>query len=106
MADTLTPTARRWANLLTQLARSGLTLREFAAQRDLNASTLAWWRTRLRKPRPPLVGRFRAVEVPELVPVVAAARPLRVQLAGGRVVIEVVADTDLGQLGRVVEALS
>lgn len=42
-----TPATRRWTGIINQHERSGLTIREFAQANQLNANTLAWWRTRL-----------------------------------------------------------
>lgn len=102
-AADLTPTARRWALLLAEHRTSGLTLSQFAARRRVNASTLAWWRARLRhvaEAEP----RFLEVQVTP-----AATRlgpPLRVELVAGRVFVEVHPGADLAHLRAVVEALS
>ena len=48
-----TPKQRRpaseWSELIAQWQASGVTARVFAEQHGLNAGTLCWWRTRLRK---------------------------------------------------------
>lgn len=62
-----TPAATRWSRLIDEQEASGLSLRDFAAERDLNPSTLAWWRSRL--------GRGRARGEP------LAAQPVFDQLA-------------------------
>ena len=43
----LPETTQRWSALVTDLQQSGLPIREFAARRDVNPKTLAWWRTKL-----------------------------------------------------------
>lgn len=53
-------TRGEWAELVSELRESGLTVAEFAMRRKLNANTLSWWRTQLRHERP--VG-FAAVAV-------------------------------------------
>lgn len=64
--------------------RSGLGVAEFAQRRGLNASTMYWWRSRLRR---------AARREPQIVPVeivgsrpaaVDAGRPFELDLAGGR----------------------
>lgn len=55
---------RQWHSLITELERSGLSPAEFAAARDLNVSTLRWWRTRLKS------APLTLVPVPAPAPVV------------------------------------
>ena len=43
----LTKRGRAMRQLLAEQQRSGLTLAEFARQRDIRAGTLSWWRHRL-----------------------------------------------------------
>ena len=38
-----------WAKLVKELGESGARVVDFAKQRGLNARTLAWWRSRLRR---------------------------------------------------------
>ncbi len=38
-----------WCKLIETLERSGQSSREFAAARSLDPSTVAWWRSRLRR---------------------------------------------------------
>lgn len=100
----VTPAARRWATIVSEFEHSGLTLRAFAARHQINASTLAWWRSRLRSDSQ-LAPRFRAVEV--RVEEVAPPPPaLRVELAGGAVVVVVPVGVDLEQLRSVVAVLA
>ena len=51
----LSPTAQRWARLLADQEQSNLTTRAFAAQHDVNPSTLNGWRCELRKRQPAFV---------------------------------------------------
>jgi len=41
-----------WANLIRQLERSGLSVEEFAARREIPVKTLRWWSWRLRRDAP------------------------------------------------------
>ena len=45
------PAEQRWAEIIDRHKRSGQTIREFAEDNDVNPSTLAWWRSRLKKRR-------------------------------------------------------
>ena len=99
-----TPAALRWAATVAEFERSGLSLRAFAARHQLNASTFAWWRSRLRQAslRSP---RFQAVEV-HIEPAAPSPAPLRIELAGGSVVLVVPPDANLDQLRAVVALLA
>ena len=44
-------TETKWRGVIGEQERSGLTVREFALRRGINASTLFWWRCRLRRGR-------------------------------------------------------
>lgn len=97
----LTPTAQRWARLVTALEQSDLTARAFAAKHNVNPSTLSWWRSRFRGSMP-----SRGFVEVELSAVPAAPAPLiRVELPGDAVVV-VPVGADLRWLRAVVEALS
>jgi transposase-like protein len=97
----LTPTAQRWAHLVTALEQSDLTARAFAAKHNVNPSTLSWWRSRFRGSMP---RGFLEVELSAAVP--ATPAPLiRVELPGDAVVV-VPVGVDLRWLRAVVEALS
>jgi len=97
----LTPTAQRWARLVTALEQSDLTAAAFAAKHNVNPSTLSWWRSRFRGSMPSR--GFVEVELPA---VPAAPAPLiRVELPGDAVVV-VPVGADLRWLRAVVEALS
>ena len=44
-----TSARERWEPLVRELEASGLSLRAYAQQRDVNPSTLSWWRSVLRR---------------------------------------------------------
>ena len=44
-------TEAKWRGLIGEQEGSGLTVREFARRRGINAGTLFWWRCRLRRRR-------------------------------------------------------
>lgn len=44
-----TATQRRWADLVRRHDASGLSGRAFARANGINANSLAWWRSKLRK---------------------------------------------------------
>lgn len=75
----MTPVEQRVA-VVAEWERSGLTMNEFCQRRGLNASTLGWWRRRLR-------GREegnKAVELVEIRPSgTAAERAVEIVLANG-----------------------
>jgi transposase-like protein len=82
------PRARRtrdaWRQLVSDWQRSGLSVEAFAAEHELNAHTLTWWRTQFRQEVPPL--RFAPVRLspppsppaPAVVDVLIADVTLRV----------------------------
>jgi hypothetical protein len=99
----LPETTQRWRALVTDLQRSGLPIREFAARRDVNPKTLAWWRTKLvRAPATPTFVEQRLAP-PSPSPV---ARAVRLSFTTMPVSVEVPVGTDLAWLRRVVEALT
>ena len=89
--------------LVTALEASNLTAAVFAAQHNVNPSTLSWWRSRFRGAMPSR--GFVTVELPVVRPV-APPPPLRVELAGRGIVVDVPVGADLDWLRAVVEALS
>ena len=95
-------TARRWAALIDQADRSGLTRREFAAKAGVNPNTLSWWRWKLKRgPSGAVTTRFlEVVEVEEPPP----SPTIRLELRD-TVIIEVDDDTDLDLLRDVMDAL-
>ena len=96
-----TPTAARWSALLDQHEASGLTLRAFAAQHDVNPSTLAWWRWHLGRTSP------RSTSFVELVVADPTSEPQPVRLVVEHLPIHILVDahTDLGLLRKTLEAL-
>jgi hypothetical protein len=103
------PTASRWRVLVEAHAACGLPIREFARQRDVNASSLSWWCSRLRQTSAgtPQAPAEAASNFGELT--VSAAVPRdRLILTLDRVKVSVVVDqqTDLALLRLVLEALA
>lgn len=102
----ITPAATRWAAIIAEQERSGLTIRAYAEAHDLNPSTLGWWRSRLgRAHRPQPAARFAEVEIIGADSLSAGDRTVVVALE--RLDVHVVVDrqTDLGLLRQVLEAL-
>lgn len=77
----LTPTAQRWARLVTALEQSDLTAKAFAAKHNVNPSTLSWWWSRFRGSIPSR--GFVEVELPAVL-----AAPPEHQLERGQVALE------------------
>jgi transposase-like protein len=109
----LTPAARRGSALIDEYEASGLGLRAFARQRDINPSTLSSWRSKLgrtsgTKAQP---AAFTELVVGEEAPApedgggVQERGGLVVRLGGRAAEVVVDADTDLELLRRVVDAL-
>jgi len=98
-----TGAAHRWTRIVEELEASGLSAREFAKRREINASTLKWWRSHLRPSglEDPASGALSFVEVQIGAPVAA----VRVHLDRASVSLEVQAGTDLQWLRAVVDAL-
>ena len=96
------PTARRWAALIDQADRSGLTRRDFAAKAGVNPNTLSWWRWKLNQGSSGgATTRFlEVVEVEAPLPSATIRLELRHQ-----VFVEVDHDTDLELLRDLVDAL-
>lgn len=90
--------AARWAELIADHARSGLSTRQFAAEKGVHPRTLAWWRSQLRKRATPA---FVEVRVPR-----RPASCVTLTLTHVAVQIEVEPDVDLSFLRQIVEALS
>ena len=103
------PTASRWRVLVEAQAASGLPIREFARQRDVNASSLSWWRSRLRRTSAG-TAQAPAEAAPAFAELtVSAPAPRdRLVLTLDRVKVSVVVDqqTDLALLRQVLEALA
>ena len=97
----MSATAARWARLVAELGGSGLTVREFAARRAVNPSTLAWWKWNLRS-----AGRSAEPGFVELVvaPPVSSV-PVRVRIDGKPFTIEVGDGANVDLVRAVVAAL-
>jgi transposase-like protein len=96
----------RWLPIVRELESSGLPVSEFARRRDVNPSTLAWWRSRFRRERD--LVRSSASAFAELAVVEATASPeshVVVTLPRVAAHVRVDATTDLYLLRAVVEAL-
>ena len=93
--------ARRWAALIDQSERSGLTNREFAESVGVNVNTFTWWKWRLG-------GRRRTAVSAQFIEVVEEEtfdfEPVFVRV-NETVSIEVNDRTDLELLRSVVDAL-
>jgi transposase-like protein len=99
-------TESKWRALIAEQERSGLTAKEFAERRGITATTLYWWRCRLRRRRHPT----------ELVPVEVVERdivanPLGARAAvfdlelGDSLILRIPAGFDEAELRRLVRAL-
>lgn len=96
-------TARRWAAIIDEAARSGMTNRAFADAAGINANTLTWWKWRLRNTRRTAVAAG-FIEVVEQEDDECDFEPVRLQLRDS-VTIVVDDRTDLELLRAVVDAL-
>lgn len=100
----LSPTAKRWAELVLALDQSNLTSREFAALHNVKASSLSWWRSRFRGS---LTSRaFVAVDLPAVLAPPKSKPALRLEFAERPVVLSIPRDADLAWVRAVVDALS
>mgnify|MGYP000539261404 CR=1 FL=1 len=94
-----TPAEERWQPIVAELEASGLTARAFAAERDLNYNTLAWWRSRIRRTtRVSKTQTFVQVELHE-------PKPLVVRFRDRPVEIELSVDVEPSTLRALVDAL-
>lgn len=99
-----TPAAARWSAIIDRHEASGLSIREFAEENDLNPSTLGWWRSKLGRAH----AQSRPVgPMPQFVEVEVAGPERTVVIAFDRLNAHVVVDrdTDLELLRQVLEAL-
>lgn len=101
-----TPAAKRWTALIDQQEASGLTIRAFAEQVDVNPRTLAWWRCQLGRSKKRKPSTFVELAVVE-TPTEPHASDNTVVLALDAYPAHVVVDqaTDLGLLKRLLAAL-
>lgn len=67
-------TEKEWAQRLARWRRSGLTAKEFATQEGLKASTLAYWRWRLKRAEPAHKGKSCAATTTSAEPRVRRQR--------------------------------
>ncbi len=100
-----TPATRRWRAIVEEQKTSGLSVRAFADSRNLKASTLNWWRGRLRKLEREAAQvddgpQFTALTVAEPVGTVVLA------LDGHKAHVVVDQETDLRLLRQVIEAIA
>lgn len=101
------PATRRWSSIVAAHERSGLSVREFARDRGLNANTLAWWRWELSRRAqaagPSFVELSVVQPVDEATPAVSEGIDLVLDAVAARVTVTSL--TDLGLLRRLLEAL-
>jgi len=102
-----TPAARRWSALIEKHDASGLTIKAFAAQNNVNAGTLAWWRSELKRKRTRNPGAFVELKVADKLAPEPQLEDRTVVLALDDIVAHVVVDedTDIDLLKRVLSAL-
>lgn len=99
----MSPTARRWSDVLADADRSGLSLRAFAQREGHNPNTLAWWRWNLRRQRHEEHRPTRLAEVLVIDDEPQTEETLRVRVGHADILVEQYTDLDL--LRRVVQAL-
>jgi transposase-like protein len=107
-----TTTATRWRAVVEAHAASGLTIRDFARQHGVNASSLAWWRSRLRNSdlkqtpttAPPVFSELTVA--PEATASPELRRALVVSFGSRQVSVVVDDQTDLTLLRRLADALA
>ena len=92
-----TPAARRWSKLIEEQEASGQSIRVFAASRGVNARTLGWWRSKLKRERQAEFVEFR-VAAPSAPPVL-----VELERYGAR--LPVTESTDLALLRKTLESL-
>ena len=88
-------TEQQMRELLQEHERSGLPLTAFAAAAEVPYTTLAWWRSRLRRD-----------ETPRLVPVVVQDDGCGVEIVVGEVIVRVPAGTSAAATARLVRAIA
>ena len=92
---------RRWSErqmreLLQEQEQSGISLKAFAAAADVPYTTLAWWRSRLRREETPRFVPVRVEETQQRAPV---------EIVVGDVVVRV-GDGDEAAVARLVRAIA
>jgi transposase-like protein len=98
-----------WRRIVDELDRSGATVAAFAAERGLNANTLSWWRSAIRRKdgRATPAAATAAPRFVELVPRAAAvprAGTIEISTPSG-LSVRASADVDPDSVSRVVAAL-
>lgn len=107
-ARAMSPAAVRWAAVVEEMERSGLSARAFARRHGFNPSTLAWWRWRLRQAEPSSGSGFVELHVmpePPADPAAPRVVALRLTSPGKPWVLEVPSDLDPRVLRDLVDAL-
>ena len=96
--------AQHWAELVAHHEQSGMTIRQFAQDHDINPHTLSYWRSKLGRTA---VKPAAFVEVAVLPTATSSPNttPMAIRLDRYAATVEVSADTDLAQLRAVLEAL-
>ena len=99
-------TREDWAALVEKLDTSAGSVARFCAKHRVRASTLKWWRWRLRNERRPVAlakpsTRLLAVDVIDVAPL----RPATLVIATSGVEIRVEVGTDVEYVGALVSAL-
>ena len=98
----LSPAAARWSVLVREFEASGLGRTEFARLKNVNPSTLGWWRSQLKR-QLPATTRPAFVELAVAEPVTEPGLTLRLERIAG--VLEIPRGVDLTLLRAVVDAL-
>jgi transposase-like protein len=98
------PASIRWSEIVERHEASGQSIREFALANGLNQSTLAWWRSKLRRARRQRPPTFVELVVSEPAQTEEAA-PLVLDLDAYPARLTIGPKTDLSLLRRVLDAL-
>lgn len=97
-----TPKAEKWAALIEQQERSGLTVRRFAEENALNIHTFYYWRGKLkRKAIPEQPHAFVELAVTNLTP----ESTIELHLERWHLTVRITPKTDLLRLRQVLDAL-
>jgi hypothetical protein len=99
-------TREEWAALVEKLEASGGSVERFCTKHRVRASTLKWWRWRLRHERRPAAlampsARLLAVDVIDIAP----PRPTTLVIAASGLELRVEVGTDAEYVGALVSAL-
>jgi hypothetical protein len=98
-------TESKWRALIAEQERTGMKVREFAASRGITATTLYWWRSRLR--RGPRSAHLVPVEIVEhdIEQSVARGESFELHIDGGLLLLRIPGGFDEAELRRLVRAL-